>query len=176
MYWKELQQCKYVHLSKLTVLPLKICVLYYIQILPQKKKEPYTNTDFYLMRYVLKYLGVKLLMSAILKSIRKIRQIDGLIEELIDGYLCIIKQVHIDIGMRTWQLFCIILFSEYSYEISCIITIIIIYWCSYFMVANFPRVKIILRLYCTLKYRILSTKLIFQLKKSSWILQFVVTS
>ena len=72
---------------------------------------------------------------------------------------------------RTWQLFCIILFSEYSYEISCIITIIIIYWCSYFMVANFPRVKIILRLYCTLKYRILSTKLIFQLKKSSWILQ-----
>ena len=81
------------HLSKLTVLPLKICVLYYIQILPQKKKEPYTNTDFYLMRYVLKYLGVKLLMSAILKSIRKIRQIDGLIEELIDGYLCIIKQV-----------------------------------------------------------------------------------
>ena len=88
------------HLSKLIVLPLKICVLYYIQILPQKKKEPYTNIDFYLMRYVLKYLGVKLLMSAISKSIRKIRQIDGLIEEWIDGYLCIIKQVLQNVNCR----------------------------------------------------------------------------
>ena len=40
------------------------------------------------------------------------------------------NKVHTDI--RASMLY-FILFSEYSYEISCIITIMIIYWCSYFI-------------------------------------------